>query len=301
MKEILYRLIYNDKVNAILRPFAKAIYIATGKKIFSPSGTINLKYKKASFKLETNQTSFVAQSLFYNGTSAYEFTPLFDDLIRKSSVFFDIGANIGYFSILADKLNPDCQTVAFEPSIGSLHYLRKNIELNKSKSVVVIDSAVSNIEGTLLFNEITNSKYPWIKYNLNGSNSLAGEHIKSTFCSYDVQVITIEKVIEKLKLTQVDLIKLDTECTEHLILNSSIEVIQKHLPIIISEVYPVIESEIEEIILHKLSDYIIFQYNFENCKLIKIKSFSHIANTDPDRNFVFCPINKLELIQKYIS
>jgi len=300
MKNSIYKFLYDKNINSILRPFVKMIYVLTGKKIFSVSGKIKLKYKDQHFLLEANQTSFVAQDLYFKGAGSYEFTPLFADLIQNSSVFFDIGANIGYFSILADKLNPKCQTVAFEPSVGSLVYLRKNIEINNCSSVVIVDKAVSDIEGTLSFNEVTNSKYPWVKHNLNGSNSLAGEHIQTTFITYDVQVTTIENVIDKLKLPGIDLIKLDTECTEHLILDCSVDVIQKHLPIIISEVYPLVEKEIEEIILHKLSDYSIYQYIAETTKLVKIPSFKQISDIDPDRNFIFCPLGKEDRIQKYL-
>lgn len=301
MKKLVYCLIYNAHINSFLRPISKVFYKLTGKKLISVSGIIKLNFdNNTSFKLQTNQTSFVTQELFYNGAKAYEFTPLFAVLIKNTDVFLDIGANIGYFSILANKLNPNCKVVAFEPSLGSLHFLRENIELNGSKSIVVVDKAVSNLNGTLTFNEVTNLKYPWVKFNLNGSNSLAGEYIKSTFNFYDVQVTKIENVVEDLKLSSIDLIKLDTECTEHLILDCSVEVIQEKKPIIICEVYPVIEAEVENIILSKLTDYSIFQYKAETQKLIKIDTFQEILKSDLDRNFVFCPSSKLNLVQDFV-
>lgn len=302
MKKLVYCMIYNAHINSFLRPISKVFYRLTGKKLISVSGIINLNFdNNISFKLQTNQTSSVTQELYYNGAKAYEFSPLFAVLVKNADVFLDIGANIGYFSILANKLNPNCKVVSFEPSLGSLHFLRKNIELNGAESIVVIDKAVSNLNGTLTFNEVSNSKYPWVKFNLNGSNSLAGEFIKSTFNSYDVHVTKIESVIESLKLSSIDLIKLDTECTEHLILDCSITVIQEKKPIIICEVYPVIEAEVENIIFNKLTDYSLFQYQVETKKLIKIDTFKHVLISDLDRNFVFCPSSKLNLIQDFIA
>lgn len=297
----LYKIAYSPKVNSILRPISKLIYRITKKKIVGISGKIKIQYGSIDFKINTNQTSSVGQELFYNGPNQYEFTPLFDELIRQSSVFLDIGANIGYFSILGSKINPSCRIFAFEPSKGSLHFLKKNIEVNNCANVKIIDKAVSDITGSLTFHEVTNSKYPWIKHNLNGSNSLNESSLKLEHFSYSVEVTTIQKCVEENNLNLIDLIKLDTECTEHWIIKNSIEIINRHLPIIICEIYPVIEKEIQDLIANDLLNYKVFQYLTQDNSIKKINSLSEINSTSMDRNFILCPQSKVQLIEKFIK
>jgi FkbM family methyltransferase len=298
MKSIIYKTIYNSTINSILRPFSKLVYGLFGKKLFSISGKVKVITKDAHFFLNTNQTSSVTQDIYYNGGNKYEFTPLFSDLIKKCNVFLDIGANIGYFSILGAKINPACKIYAFEPSIGSLHYLKQNIQLNSIKSVEIIDKAVSNFDETLTFYEVKNTKYPWIKHNLNGSNSLEGKYIKKETNSYPVQTISISSLVKESNLNEISLIKLDTECTEHLIIESSLNEIKQFQPILISEVYPVIESAIERLI-NSLEGYEMYQIK-NHSQLFKISSFSQINKDDLDRNFVFLPSSKLHLIKDFI-
>ena len=52
------------------------------------------------------------------------------DDFPPNSVLWDVGANIGLYSIYAAK-RPDIQVVAFEPSIFNLEFLARNVEINR--------------------------------------------------------------------------------------------------------------------------------------------------------------------------
>ncbi|MEY5046668.1 MAG: hypothetical protein RLZZ175_27 [Bacteroidota bacterium] len=282
---IIYRIIYNSFVNKILRNVFKLF----GNKIpISISGTLELNYKKYEFKLLTNPSCFVTQALFEHGTAAYEFTPLFEKLIKQSDTFFDVGANIGYFSILGSKINPNVKIYSFEPARGPLHYLKSNVALNECKNVTIIDKAIADQTGQLEFFEVVNPKYTWLKHQLNGSNSLQNQHGLVKAESYKVNVITLNDVIKQNNVSKVDLIKLDTECTEHYILNSSLDVVQEYRPIIISEIYDVIEADIQ-LFLDKLNDYELYHYDLGNIKLINKLEEVRESN---ERNFIICPKEK---------
>lgn len=64
----------------------------------------------------------------------------------------DIGANIGYFTVLAGKSNLKMNIVAFEPAKGPLHYLRKNVALNFSENsrIKVESLALSDKSGMIM-------------------------------------------------------------------------------------------------------------------------------------------------------
>ena len=58
----------------------------------------------------------------------FEFTNILLDLTKNSKVFFDIGANIGYYTMIAKKANPELNIYSFEPSNGPFHFLKQNLE-----------------------------------------------------------------------------------------------------------------------------------------------------------------------------
>ena len=68
--------------------------------------------------------------------------------LKEGQTFVDIGANVGYYSLLASRLVGDKGKVyAFEPAPDVYQVLLKNIELNKCSNVVAINKAVSSKEG----------------------------------------------------------------------------------------------------------------------------------------------------------
>jgi len=294
----IYKIIYHSLLNFLLRNLAKPFskLFGTGMPL-AVSGTLRVNYQNTSFFLRTNQTCAVTQELFFNGPDSYEFTPLFAHIIRQCKVFLDIGANIGYFTLLGKKLNPDLSVYAFEPSHGSHHYLKMNVLRSKLENVQVIDKALSNQSGSTVFFDFINPKYPWVKHHLNGSNSLQNQFGPIKKGSYLVNTLTLEDFTKTINPEQIDLIKLDTECTEHHILESGISIIQKYKPVIISEVYDVIEKDVESVI-HSLKGYELFHY--KNNKLYPFQSFSEISD-NLNRNFVFCHKERLNIIRPFIK
>lgn len=294
MKSILYKTLYHPIINKFLRnillPFGKII----GKPLISVSGILDLKVYDTKFSLHTNQTCHVTQDLFYYGADKYEFTLLFNELIKDCNVFFDIGSNIGYFSILAGKLNTKTKIFAIEPGRGALHYLKENVILNKlSDKITVIDKAISDRNETLDFHIVNNNKYPWIKHTLNGSNSLQNQYGLKKNESYPVEVITLNELVKNYNIKEIDLIKIDTECTEHLILKSAINEINNFRPIIISEVYEVIRNDFNEV-FEQFKDYELYQIC--NNKLLRLSSFND--SIENEHNYIFMPKEK---ISKYLT
>jgi FkbM family methyltransferase len=292
-----YRFYYYPIINFLVRNLFKILNSVFGLKLRSSiSGKVKIPIiESAEIVLETNESGHVAHSLFYEGALNYEFTILFISLIKKCDVFFDIGANIGYFSILANRLQPDIEIHAFEPGQGPIHFLKKNILLNKCKNAKVNELALTNFEGNIHFNEIRNDKYPYLKYFLSGASSTVAkyEHLPGT--TYHVSCSTLDLYVRKNNIQKIDLIKLDTEFNEHLVLEKSGETLTKFQPIIISEVYPKVEKEVFEIIT--TLNYQIF--HFSNGILKEIKDFNAVKDTN-DRNFFFVTPTKIHLIQPYI-
>lgn len=71
-----------------------------------------------------------------------------DDYVKEGDVFFDIGANIGVFSIYAGKRFKDISIYCFEPEYSNLNILKENVVANNITNKVNIYSvAIGNFVG----------------------------------------------------------------------------------------------------------------------------------------------------------
>lgn len=70
--------------------------------------------------------------------------------IRVGDTVLDIGANIGYFTLLfAKQVGPRGKVFAFEPDPTNYSILKKNIEMNGYNNVILIQKAVSDTNGKI--------------------------------------------------------------------------------------------------------------------------------------------------------
>jgi FkbM family methyltransferase len=70
--------------------------------------------------------------------------------VRRGNTFVDVGANVGYYTLLAAKLvGEEGRVFAFEPDPESFALLERNVRLNGFGNVVLEQKAVSNEPGTL--------------------------------------------------------------------------------------------------------------------------------------------------------
>lgn len=67
--------------------------------------------------------------------------------IGRSEVIIDIGANVGYFALYANSLNPKAKIHAFEPFPANANQLAKNLSLNKNHQVILHVAAVADKAG----------------------------------------------------------------------------------------------------------------------------------------------------------
>jgi tRNA G37 N-methylase Trm5 len=85
----------------------------------------------------------------YGVYEEYE-TDLIKKEIDRGDVVLDLGANIGYYTLLfAKKVGDEGRVYAFEPDPTNFSLLKKNVEINGYRNVVLIQKAVSNKNGKL--------------------------------------------------------------------------------------------------------------------------------------------------------
>jgi FkbM family methyltransferase len=248
-RSILYNPSVNSLLRNVLRPFK---FILPQSLKFPVSGKVKVTWNKnTQLYLNGNQTCFVSRLLFWEGIQGYDYPviKIFSQIVKQSEVFIDIGANIGYYSILAAALNPKLRALAFEPSPGAFIFLSENIELNHLKNISPYKLALTNTEGKLTFYQHSNPKVKNLQEQLGGSSSLVlDEENKDQFQSIEVDATTLSQFVQKNQINTIDIIKIDTEATEHLVIEGGFDVLEKFKPIIICEVLKnKIEKELETI------------------------------------------------------
>ena len=299
MKQLLYKVIYNKHVNKILRNLNRILKPILPEKIkLPPSGIIRFKNNLGQvLNIKTNQTSYLTQLLYWEGYQNFEYTDIFIKLIKKINVFYDIGANIGYYSLLAELENKNIKVIGFEPANGPLFYFRENIKINKFKNIRVESLALSDKEGEITFYEIRNKKYTYLEHNLAGEGNSGSKTSGRNFVPISVKTTTLDKYVENVKEANIDLIKMDTEGTEHFILENSDNVLKLMKPIIICEtLFNTIELELEKLMRS-------YGYEFYNHTEMGLKKVNTIVREEDNgvSNCFFVHPNKFDLIEEFVK
>ena len=278
--------IYKPAINSILRNTLKPIVKLLPEKYQFPINgnfTIQLGQNKKIHWI-TNPTSYISRILFWNGLTGFEYSAvrIFMQLATQSKCFFDIGANMGYYSMVATAMNSSIKVVGFEPLPAANKYFHLIAQANNFKNITIEQTALSNFTGTAQFSAIKNPKFIDIQDQLAGDGGLSEKFsgARSVF-KFDVAVDTLDNyVLHKLPSNlKIDLIKLDTEASEHLVLAGAESVLQNHRPIIQCEVLPgQIEKELQ-IIFDRNNDSF-FQTQDKGLK--KVQSLEHTNSDNKD-------------------
>ena len=249
--QTFYRIIYNERINFVLRNLNKLLLPLLPWKIkIPPSGIMKMKSTSGKvLKIKTNQTSYLTYLIFWQGGyHRFEYTDIFIRLIRKIHTFYDIGANIGYYSLLAAMENDKIRIVGFEPATGPLFYFKENVRINSFNNIKIESVALSHKEDEIEFYEIINKKYKYLEHNLGGESNTGSKTTGRNFVRNKVQTSTLDTYVRLAGEGNIDLIKMDTEGTENLILENSGYLLKEMKPIIICEtLFNTIEPELERI------------------------------------------------------
>lgn len=151
----------------------------------------------------------------------------FAKLIAGKKRVFDVGANWGFYVLLAHKhRSSGCEIVAFEPHPQSAKELRTQIELNGIGQATVIEAAMSDRDGTLEF--LDTGSAIGQKLAALGENGAPSRNIR-------VRTMTLDAAAEQFGAP--DLIKLDVEGAENLVLEGGKNVMSEHRPALVVEVH----------------------------------------------------------------
>ena len=145
-------------------------------------------------------------------------TQLFESLLQPGMVVVDVGAHIGYFTLLAARrVGPTGKVYAFEPVPYNYNLLVKNIALNGYENIVPVQKAVSNKVGAATFylhpNQVGHSFYP--------------ETLGRSKTAITVETTTLDQFLAEQGWPPVQMVKMDIEGAEPAALEGMAEVLKR--------------------------------------------------------------------------
>jgi len=150
-----------------------------------------------------------------------------NDTIKPGMTVIDIGAHIGYYSLLFAKcVGPSGRVFAFEPLPGNFALLQKNVGLNNLQNVDTLNQAVFSRTQEITIAAPDDQPNP-------GSGSM---HTEAGHKHYRVEAISMDDFCEKLALRP-DILKMDVEGAEYDVLMGAKETISRYRPNLFIELH----------------------------------------------------------------
>ena len=182
---------------------------------------IKTKLNGLDFWYKSNDT-FIGQRIALEKYEEYE-TMLMLRQVNSNSVVVDVGANIGYYTILLAQKSK--LVYAIEPEAETFEILQKNVTENKLNNVVLIRAAVGG----------KNEKIKLFKSKLNnGDHRVWGEknnkEVEEVFCRRLDDILENEQYIS--------LIKIDTQGWEPAVIDGAKKIIERDSPTLFMEYSP---------------------------------------------------------------
>lgn len=150
-------------------------------------------------------------------------------LIEKSHIIFDIGANIGWYSILFSKKNLESIIYSFEPIEETYDYLVTNLVLNQCTNVKHFNIGLKERNGIADY-----YYFPEGSVLASEKNVIDCSKAKKISCC----VKKLDDFAKEMKISDgIDLIKCDVEGAEKLVVEGGLEIIKNSLPALFIELF----------------------------------------------------------------
>jgi FkbM family methyltransferase len=165
---------------------------------------------------------------YWEGSYESRVQQLLSRILRPGTIFFDVGANFGYYSILAARLG--AQAVAFEPDPANLQEFVQHVELNGLNNKIRLERmAVYSRSGEILFDR-AGGETPHGNAHVRASEEFTTDAFRVPCTSLDDFVVSNPVPT---------LVKMDVEGAESEVLKGAERLFQTARPLLICEIHDV--------------------------------------------------------------
>ena len=225
-------------LRGILKGYVRFVPIRKGKvrliRLLSPLAANGHEPLKTNYDngivITVDLTEIIQSWIYYFSYYEKELTAFMHQHLRLGMDFVDVGANIGYYTLMAARrLGPDDRVHAFEPDTRNFKRLQEHIALNRFTNISAVQAAVAETTGTVAF-YMSPQSWNWGR----GSLRPAQADVQSYVC----QSIRLDDYFIGCghgRMQRVGMIKMDIEGAELLALQGATELL-KNRPVLLLEV-----------------------------------------------------------------
>ena len=181
--------------------------------------SIKIHEKKIKFFIPNHLTEWRVDTLFTKEPETIAWIDKFKN--DKKIIFWDIGSNIGLYSVYAALTHRECSVISFEPSSNNLRVLTRNISINNlENSIKVFTNPLTDKSKKFLMMQHN-------EFNEGGALNSFGENYnfegKKQFYPMKYQLLgfSMKDILDNKFLEIPDYIKIDVDGIEHLILSGA--------------------------------------------------------------------------------
>ncbi len=171
----------------------------------------------------------IARQILVKGIYEAAESRFFETWLRPGMGVLDVGANFGYFTVLAARAVGEKGAVhAFEPEPGNFALLEKNLKTNGYVDRAHAHNvALGDAPGAaLLFTDPANL----------GNPSLAKDNVPDAAGSVRVAIVTLDSMLDRLP--KIDLLKMDVQGFEACVLAGARGLLERDRPTLLLEIWP---------------------------------------------------------------
>ena len=185
---------------------------------------IEISKLKVNFFIPNSLVSWRIETFYSKEPETLEWIDNFNK--EQKFIFWDIGSNIGLYSIYNAIKNNNSKTIAFEPSTSNLRVLSRNISLNNLQNKIqIMPLALTNHDNKFL----TMNERSFIEggalNSFGETYNFEGKQFNAEM-KYQTLGTSINYIVEKSILEIPDYIKIDVDGIEHLILKGGDRVLR---------------------------------------------------------------------------
>ena len=211
---IIFKLIFG--INFLIIKIIKKDFLLKLKEFYEGKcyTTIKILNKNLVFFTPNHLTKWLINTML---TKEPETINWINSFKKKKIILWDIGANLGLYSIYAAIKHRNILIYSFEPSVNNLRILSRNIFINDLEKKIIINQI-----------PLTNKKNKYLTMNqssfiegdaLNTFGEKFNEKKKNLIHNYQIYGTTIDSLVDAKSTQLPNYIKLDVDGIEHLILS----------------------------------------------------------------------------------
>ena len=166
----------------------------------------------------------ISQQISQTGRWEVFETQLLCDLLSDDAIFIDVGANIGYYTVVASRVvGPGGRVFAFEPEADNFALLEENIRCNQLDNVHAVRAALSdcNSSGHIYLNEENRGDHQIFRQ--------AGND-RANRTSQSIELLNGADYLQQQRVERIDVLKIDTQGAEAAVVSGLMPLIRNSLP-----------------------------------------------------------------------